>query len=240
MVSYDGYDYAAFWKGREYEDKADKIAVSELLSRIPGSLGSVADIGGGTGRMIRSYASRADKITIVDPSREQLEHARKVLAGASSAVFETGRVEELPFPDKTFDTVVCVRVFHYVKDPERAIREMYRVLKPSRYLILEIPNKKHFKNRFRILFERGQPIDTTILSDGAFINHIPDEISLILTTVGFNILAKKSVSNFRWPFLKKVLPVSLMLFMEKHIQGPFARIWFGPSAYFLAQKHGQP
>ena len=240
MVSYDGYDYAAFWKGREYEDKADKMAVSELLSRIPGSLGSVADIGGGMGRMVGLYASRADKITIVDPSKEQLEYAKKAAVGGIDAAFVVGSAEDMPSPDKSFDTVICVRVFHYVKDPERAIREMYRVMKPGRYLILEIPNKKHFKNRVRNLFERSRPIDMTILADGAFINHVPDEISLILTTVGFNILAKKSVSNFRWPFLKRVLPISLMLFMEKHIQGPLARIWFGPSAYFLAQKHGQP
>ncbi|MDE1941476.1 MAG: hypothetical protein KGI66_05120, partial [Patescibacteria group bacterium] len=72
------------------------------------------------------------------------------------------------------------------------------------------------------------------------VNHVPHEISLILTTVGFNILAKKSVSNLRWPLLKKVLPASVLLFVEKRVQRPLAGIWFGPSAYFLARRHGQP
>ncbi|MBU6427234.1 methyltransferase domain-containing protein [Patescibacteria group bacterium] len=240
MVSYDGYDYAAFWNGREYENMADKIAVSDLLSRIPGQLGAVADIGGGTGRMIGLYMSRADKITVVDPSKEQLGHAKKTLNGGTDADFEIGIAEDMPFPDKNFDTVVCVRVFHYIEEPDRAIKEIYRVLKPGCYLILEIPNKKHFKNKFRELFGRKRPIDTAIVPDNAFINHIPDEISLMLTTVGFNILAKKSVSNFRWLFLKRVMPISFLLFLEKLVQAPFAGIWFGPSAYFLAQKHGRP
>ncbi len=203
-------------------------------------MGAVADMGGGTGRIVELYSPRATSTTIVDPSKEQLVHAEKAATDKNKATYLIGTVEKLPFPDRTFDTAVCVRVFHYVKDPWKAIRETYRVLKPGGYLILEIPNKRHFKNRVKNSFGvvRHRPIDTTIVSDDMFVNHDPDEIALILTTVGFNIVEKRSVSNFRSAFLKKILLLSLLLAMERMLQRPLSTVCFGPSIYFLARKHG--
>ncbi len=235
MAHYDGYDYGAFWQGREYEDRADKMAVAALLSRIP-SVGSLADIGGGTGRIAKVYKERANRITIVDPSSEQLKHAKKSLVGTLYAEFSVGTAERMPFSDDTFDTAVCTRVFHYIHDPEKAIREIYRVLKPGGYFILEIPNKYHFKNRvFGIL--RGKR-DDDASSHNSFVNHVPRDISLILTTIGFTIIEARSVSNFRSPVLKRIFPTEFLLSLEGAFQKPLRGMWFGPSAYFLARKHG--
>jgi len=46
---------------------------------------------------------------------------------------------DLPFPDCSFDTVVSTEVLEHVPDPHRAVREMQRVLRPGRYLILSTP-----------------------------------------------------------------------------------------------------
>lgn len=46
---------------------------------------------------------------------------------------------DLTFPDNEFDTVVSTEVLEHVPDPQRAVREMYRVLKPGGHLILSTP-----------------------------------------------------------------------------------------------------
>lgn len=46
---------------------------------------------------------------------------------------------DLPFPDDSFDTVVSTEVLEHVPNPQRALREMHRVLKPGGFLILSTP-----------------------------------------------------------------------------------------------------
>ena len=50
-----------------------------------------------------------------------------------------GSATDIPLGDASFDTVVCTEVLEHVPDPLRALREMYRVLKPGGYLILSTP-----------------------------------------------------------------------------------------------------
>ncbi len=50
-----------------------------------------------------------------------------------------GSATDIPLSDATFDTVVCTEVLEHVADPLKALREMYRVLKPGGYLILSTP-----------------------------------------------------------------------------------------------------
>jgi SAM-dependent methyltransferase len=46
---------------------------------------------------------------------------------------------ELPFPESSFDTVVSTEVLEHVPEPQRALNEMRRVLKPGGHLILSTP-----------------------------------------------------------------------------------------------------
>lgn len=50
-------------------------------------------------------------------------------------------VQELPFPEATFDLIYCAHVLNCVPDDQRAMRELYRVLKPRGCAILEVPIK---------------------------------------------------------------------------------------------------
>jgi SAM-dependent methyltransferase len=50
-----------------------------------------------------------------------------------------GSATDIPLGDAGFDTVVCTEVLEHVPDPLKALREMYRVLKPGGYLILSTP-----------------------------------------------------------------------------------------------------
>ena len=47
--------------------------------------------------------------------------------------------QELPFPDATFDKVVCTEVLEHVPDDKRALSEMVRVLKPGGLIAVSVP-----------------------------------------------------------------------------------------------------
>jgi SAM-dependent methyltransferase len=48
-------------------------------------------------------------------------------------------IHEIPFEPNTFDVILCNHVLEHVQDDKRAMREMYRVLKPGGFAILQVP-----------------------------------------------------------------------------------------------------
>jgi SAM-dependent methyltransferase len=45
----------------------------------------------------------------------------------------------LPFPDESFDLVMCIEAFHYVADPEKGAAELARVLRPGGHAVVAVP-----------------------------------------------------------------------------------------------------
>jgi ubiquinone/menaquinone biosynthesis C-methylase UbiE len=239
---YNTYDYAAFWKGRDFEDDADRIAIRRLMKKIPPPHRKIVDVGGGIGRIASLYEEIWDRAVILDPSHTQLAIARKNVARPDKIEFLEGFAESIPLPAASCDAALCIRTFHYVEDPRHAIKEIGRVLMHGGHLVLEIPNKIHMKARIRGFFSQSKIHSYESVSrsiedkETLFLNHHPAAIRDILLTEWFEIVDTLSVSNFRSPFLKKLFPVSLLLFFEKILQRPLAASWFGPSIYFLARK----
>ena len=242
-ISYDDYDYSEFWKGRDYEDRSDKIAIARLFRAIPVTRNKLIDIGAGRGRLVPLYEAAWREFVLLDSSQRQIDEARNNIADPKKATLFVGTAEAIQFPDATFDTALCTRVFHYLPDPTKVVREMARILKPDGYLVLEIPNKLHFKNRLKALFGNDRnaafspdPISRAKEFDTVFVNHNPKTIQKLLEFNNFQVIEILSVSNFRSAFLKKILPVSFLVMLEKFLQKPLASFWFGPSIYFLARK----
>lgn len=243
---YDSFNYPEFWQGRIYEDRAERIALKSLLGFI-GPKDSIADIGGGFGRLATTYASYFRICLVVDPSEKMLNIGKKNLKEYHNVFFNKGSLPNLDFPDQSFDVVILNRVIHHLKDPTPSIREMNRIVKKSGYLILEIANKIHFLSRLRFLFSKEklfsdlQPLDLRRkknINNGAivFVKHHPKKIMSELKENGFNVREILSVSNFRHPLFKKIIPLSFLLFLEKNLQRPLSHIFFGPSIFMLAEK----
>jgi ubiquinone/menaquinone biosynthesis C-methylase UbiE len=102
--------------------------------------GSVLEIGFGTGLNLAYYpVDKVDKITTVDVNVGMNKLAQKrVKAGSIEVDYRVLNGEDLPMNDNTFDTVVSTWTLCSIKDVDRSISEIYRVLKPGgKFLFIE-------------------------------------------------------------------------------------------------------
>ena len=95
----------------------------------------VLDIGCGFGGRTIFYASRcgAREVVGVEPFPAVIERCCELKQEMSceAVTFVTGRAEGLPFESEAFDVVVSFDVIEHVQDPEKAFREVRRVLHPG-------------------------------------------------------------------------------------------------------------
>jgi ubiquinone/menaquinone biosynthesis C-methylase UbiE len=98
-----------------------------------------AGSGVGYGAQICSEAG-AERVVGVDVSEHALADARALGRGAA-AEFVVGDLLELPFPDRSFDVVVCFEAIEHVEDVERVLDELRRVLRDDGVLLISSPNR---------------------------------------------------------------------------------------------------
>lgn len=105
----------------------------------PGS--SVLEVAPGPGYFAIELAKLGDyRITGLDISQTFVEIARANASTANVRVdFQRGNASAMPFGDKTFDFLLCRAAFKNFTEPQRALHEMHRVLKPGgRALIIDL------------------------------------------------------------------------------------------------------
>ena len=111
----------------------DKSWRSKAVNNLTGT--SVLDLGSGTGA---AFAQLTDyETTALDPDKKMLElniFENKVL----------GTAEKLPFEDKSFDNIFCSFVWRNISDTDKALGEIYRVLKPGgKFVLLDMTRPKN-------------------------------------------------------------------------------------------------
>jgi ubiquinone/menaquinone biosynthesis C-methylase UbiE len=95
------------------------------------------DAGCGTGWFSKWACDRKADVTSMDLGEGLLK--RVALKCDSTRV--VGSILEIPFEDNSFDIVVSSEVIEHTPDPKKALKELYRVLKPGGTLVLSVPNK---------------------------------------------------------------------------------------------------
>jgi SAM-dependent methyltransferase len=90
------------------------------------------DVGCGNGAFTEVLAARVAPAELagVDPSNEQIPFA-KVREGAKRAQFRVGDAQALPFPNGSFDVAIMALVISFVLNPDKAVAEMARVVRPG-------------------------------------------------------------------------------------------------------------
>lgn len=236
-----------FWRGRDYEDRAERIALARLL---PPRGTRLCEIGAGFGRLADFYLGY-DQIILIDYARSMLQEARERILGdsrftvyASRFRFVAADLYNLPLADSALDTVVTVRVLHHVADIPRAFAEIARVARPNGTYVLEHANKRHIKAILRYWLKRGpspftlEPLEFVKLNFDFHPRYIADN----LRAVNFVAQERRAVSMFRITALKRVMPANILAALDGVLQSPISNLNLSPSIFIHAQsqKSGAP
>jgi ubiquinone/menaquinone biosynthesis C-methylase UbiE len=124
--------YDRFMSGTEKAGLRERRA-----SLLANAHGDVLEIGAGTGANLPLYPTGITSLTVTEPDAAMMRKLRKRLTDRQVTALRAP-AEDLPFDDDTFDTVVSTLTLCTVDDQPRALREIYRVLRPGgRLLFIE-------------------------------------------------------------------------------------------------------
>lgn len=240
VCNYEGSDYQkSFWDqgGRQYEDRAEAIALKKLL---PTGGRLMLELGAGAGRNTPRYTG-FERIVLLDYSTTQLAQASDRLGRSEKFIYVAADVYRLPFRDGLFDAATMIRTLHHMADAPAALRQVEKVLRPGAVFILEFANKLNLKSILRYLLRRQkwspfslEPVEFVKLN---FDFH-PRAIRAWLQELGFKILDTLTVSHFRLGLLKSLVPAALLAALDGLFQ-PTGRYWqFTPSVFMKSIKPG--
>ncbi|CAB4600678.1 unannotated protein [freshwater metagenome] len=131
-VNADLWEAHADWWQREFTDGVDPEYTEQILPIVvewTSGFDRVLEVGTGEGQVARAIvAENGAQVVGVDPTVNQIVEA--VRKGAGPTYARSG-AESLPFPDGSFDAVVCCLVFEHIDDVDVALAEVSRVLRPG-------------------------------------------------------------------------------------------------------------
>ncbi|MEW6609060.1 MAG: class I SAM-dependent methyltransferase [bacterium] len=102
--------------------------------------------GRGVGALLINHHFECRRVVAVDYDPQMIEQAKEYYANPprwtrdirkDNIDLRVGDASNMEFPDDCFDSVFSFGVFHHIKDWQKAISEVYRVLKPGGYFSLE-------------------------------------------------------------------------------------------------------
>lgn len=100
------------------------------------------EVGCGTGRLSLAAAGQRLRVTAVDGSQAMVEAAQRRIGPGSDIDLRQADVNALPFSDRQFDAVIAASLINIVDDPNAALDEMSRVLRPGGKLAFLVPNEQ--------------------------------------------------------------------------------------------------
>jgi len=240
VCDYEGSDYqTSFWEqgGREYEDRAEAIALRHLL---PASGRLMLELGAGAGRNTPRYAGY-QRIVLLDYSRTQLEQARERLGNSARYIYVAADIYRLPFVGGLFEGATMIRTLHHMQDAPRALAQVRRTLQPGAVFVLEYANKRNLKAILRYWLGRQswspftpEPVEFAALN---FDFH-PRTMRKWLTDLGFRVEATRTVSHFRAGPLKHHVPAKWLAALDGFFQPSGALFQLTPSVFVRARVGG--
>ena len=193
--------------------------INERLSSIPKGL-KILDAGAGE----QQYKKYCTHLEYTSQDFCQYEGTGDS-AGLQTGTFDTSQIDivsdiaSIPCEAKTFDVILCTEVLEHVPYPDKAIKELTRLLKNGGTLIITAPFNSlthyapfHFYSGFNKYFYQkileGDYEIKELVANGNFFDYISQEIRRI------NEIAKK-YSSKKMKFMSKLLIVLLLALLNK-------------------------
>ena len=138
------YNKETYWSqfSSEFEEKQSYVTGNEVISVAKEellkeqNLGSVLELGCGTGLYTETLQKVAKIIVATDLSDEMIEAATQKRGHLVNVTFMKADALNLPFDEDSFDTVFMANFIHIIGNPERVIKESSRVLKNGGRIII--------------------------------------------------------------------------------------------------------
>jgi ubiquinone/menaquinone biosynthesis C-methylase UbiE len=240
ICNYEDSDYqTCFWEqgGRAYEDRAEAIALQQLL---PDGGELLLELGAGAGRNTPRYTG-FKQVVLVDYSLTQLQQAVQRLGGNQRHIYVAADIYNLPFVEGLFDAATMIRTLHHMAEPQLALSQVRQTLQPGAIFILEYANKKNLKAILRYL-TRKQSWSPFSLESVEFeklnFDFHPKAVRGWLKQTGFSLQKQLAVSYLRLGVLKRNLPINWLTRLERILQ-PTGSWWqLSPSIFTRNQAVG--
>ncbi|MCC6616662.1 MAG: methyltransferase domain-containing protein [Anaerolineae bacterium] len=231
ICDYEGSDYRIrFWdgKGRDYEDRVERVALRRLL---PARGRRLLEVGAGFGRLTDEYHAY-EQVVLLDYSLSQLQYAQEHLGTDDRYVYVAADAYHLPFRPGVFDGATMIRVIHHISDAPSVLAQVRNVLVRDGVFILEHANKRNLKAMVRYAMKRQtwspyslEPVEFVELN---FDFH-PEYIRRSLVDVGFKLQKQLPVSLFRLDAVKRALPLDLLVGLDGLFQ--LTGLLYAPSVF---------
>ena len=134
-----GPDAYVDWRASSLGDITETLE-RRLIQRLAGEITgcAVLDVGCGDGTLTRAFRHNgAARVAGCDTDPRMIARAGAQAARMGADItYAVARTEQLPFRDESFDLVTIVTVLAFVDEPDLALREIARVLKPGGRLVI--------------------------------------------------------------------------------------------------------
>ena len=163
-------------------DRPVNRAILEAIGRFqrPGRL---LDVGCATGGLLREALACGWEVAGVEISPASAEVARQTYG----LDVRTGTLDEVRWPEQTFDAVTMIHTIEHVYQPSQVVAEVFRILKPGGVFYCQTPDFHHYATRVAHYFglmKDSDPIDPT----GHPYHFTPKTLSRVVQRQGFRIL----------------------------------------------------
>jgi SAM-dependent methyltransferase len=172
------------------------------------------DIGCGDGSLLYQYRNRYAHLIGLEYSAERLRQAEANLAGLKFTGLQGSAEEIAQLADNSVDRIITADVIEHIPDVYAASHEMFRVLKPGGWLVINTPNIAFIKKRLVLALGRfpstSQPnegLGSDVLFDGGHLHYFTyRSLRLVLERAGFEMVRPMGFGRFGifhslWPSL---------------------------------------
>ena len=208
---------------RNYIFSTRKAFVLEMVC--PGS-GRALDVGCGPAVFTEELIQKGYAVTGIDVSEEMLARAREKMRQKNLLTqchFVLGDIENLDFPDDSFDLILCVGVLEYLNNDSQALKEIKRVLKKTGRAIITVPNLASPLTMIDKSALKLISLFTKVPAEGRRLcfrkditdrYYLPWELKRNLVNVGLNVLRNKCHA-FRLSLINSLFPRLGLILIKK-------------------------